>query len=386
MCEKLLMAEQTQEQLLEEQKKNCIFCKIIAGQIPSKKVYEDDKFLAILDINPVVSGHVLLMAKEHIPILAIMPEDLQRNLFSLSTRLAKAVQDAMISQKITIVCQSGYAAGQRPPFHVMLHLLPREKGDGLDKFDLEKQDVAQSDALALVPLFEQTTRQVIAHLGREELLAKPHIDKKTSEPEKSEPEQSSAIEFSNVNSTVNSNDKESAVSLQTAVQPESDIATTMEFSSSNDALEHVLAMSPDLRNFIIMQPDLVEDYIRKSPKLKKLFEGVNLHALSSALRAQDAKSAMDVANASSDVSADKVIQKKSSVNDQKELTAKEMNDKDLFGFIESNNGLKVWLLEHPQELADNLDKNPKLQQFFYGIDLIELSKKYRGYLLKGGRK
>ena len=56
---------------------NCIFCKIIKGEIPSKKLYEDDKVVIIMDINPVVDGHVLVIPKEHIVDYTEMPDDLK---------------------------------------------------------------------------------------------------------------------------------------------------------------------------------------------------------------------------------------------------------------------------------------------------------------------
>ena len=57
------------EQIMELQKQKCPFCQIVAGKIPSKTIYEDDKVLAILDINPIAKGHVLVMPKEHYPIM-----------------------------------------------------------------------------------------------------------------------------------------------------------------------------------------------------------------------------------------------------------------------------------------------------------------------------
>jgi histidine triad (HIT) family protein len=402
------MAEKTQQELLEEQKKNCIFCRIIAGEIPSKKVYEDEKFLAILDINPVVPGHVLLMPKEHIPILAITPEQLQRDLFSLAAKLSSAISDAMIAQKLTIVCQSGYAAGQKPPFHVMLHLLPREKGDALEKFDLAKQDVNQADALALVPVFEQTTKQVLAHVGREDLLTQHHIHKKHDVAESTVPVQESKP-VAPVHEPVSAPTPlvapappvapapEDAVLKNTAKAISSD-EQVVEFDSPSEALEHVLAVSPDLRRFIIMQPELVEDYIKKSPKLQKLFEGININALSAALKYQDAQQQRrDAANAqAADVEGvDSESESESGSNDgssragssgSDEVTARDMSESALFSFIDSNEGLRMWLLEHPKELADNINKNPKLQRFFSGVDVVELAKRYRGYVMRGGRK
>ena len=61
------------EQIAEMQKQQCIFCKIIKGDIPGKKVFQDDFVEAILDINPAAKGHTLVMPKEHYPILPVIP-------------------------------------------------------------------------------------------------------------------------------------------------------------------------------------------------------------------------------------------------------------------------------------------------------------------------
>src|SRR3990167_3381355 len=63
------------EELKEFQKKQCIFCQIIAGKVQSKKIYEDDKVIALLGINPANPGHILLLTKEHYSIMPQIPDD-----------------------------------------------------------------------------------------------------------------------------------------------------------------------------------------------------------------------------------------------------------------------------------------------------------------------
>ncbi len=119
---------------LEEQKKQCIFCKILEGEIESKKVYEDKHLIGILDINPAVEGHTIIVPKEHYPILPFLPEKTQKHLFEKLPALVGAVKKAMVATGSTVFVANGGAAGQRSP-HFMLHILPREKGDGLS-FDI----------------------------------------------------------------------------------------------------------------------------------------------------------------------------------------------------------------------------------------------------------
>src|SRR3989344_253434 len=82
----------TPEQIAELQKQNCIFCHITSGKVASKKVYEDDKCLGILDINPANPGHVLLMPKEHYAIMPLIPEDELKHL----SMVAKAISNILL--------------------------------------------------------------------------------------------------------------------------------------------------------------------------------------------------------------------------------------------------------------------------------------------------
>ncbi|NOZ80070.1 MAG: HIT domain-containing protein [DPANN group archaeon] len=116
---------------LEEQKKQCLFCRIIAGEIPAKKAYEDSRMVAILDINPAVRGHLLLMPKEHHPILPYLPPDEFAHLFGRLPQIVSAAKSSLAASGVTIIIANGYAAGQQSP-HLLFHLLPREQGDQAD--------------------------------------------------------------------------------------------------------------------------------------------------------------------------------------------------------------------------------------------------------------
>lgn len=130
------MADQmSQAEVLEQQKAQCPFCQIIAGNIPANKVYEDDKLIAILDINPSTKGHVLVIPKEHFPLLALCPPDLQPHLFKKVRDIAKCVEGGVLSQGVEIFIAGGAAAGQQS-MHFMIHIIPRDPGDGLEIFDL----------------------------------------------------------------------------------------------------------------------------------------------------------------------------------------------------------------------------------------------------------
>ncbi len=125
----------TPEQIAEYQKKNCIFCHIINNRIPSYKVYEDDKVLAILDINPIHPGHILLLPKEHYYLLSQIPDKLIRYLFVVAKYLSSAMIKTLGAGGVNIFVANGAGAGQKAP-HFMIHLIPRFEDDGLEIFKL----------------------------------------------------------------------------------------------------------------------------------------------------------------------------------------------------------------------------------------------------------
>jgi len=124
-----------QQDALKQQKEQCIFCKIIKGEVPSKKVYEDDKIIAILDINPATKGHTLVMPKEHYPIMPLIPEEVFKHLFSKVREIDKCIKEALLCKEVVMFIANGGAAGQQS-MHFMLHLIPRDRGDGLDMLDI----------------------------------------------------------------------------------------------------------------------------------------------------------------------------------------------------------------------------------------------------------
>jgi histidine triad (HIT) family protein len=108
---------------------DCIFCQIVAGDIPSRTVYEDDDVLAFLDVNPLAPGHTLVIPKGHYETLADLPEDAARAVFDALYELAPAVEDAVDADAATVGFNNGAASGQEGP-HLHGHVIPRFDGDG----------------------------------------------------------------------------------------------------------------------------------------------------------------------------------------------------------------------------------------------------------------
>ncbi len=109
---------------------DCIFCKIIKGEIPCEKIYEDDKILAFLDIKPAVKGHTLLVTKEHYVDFLTLPNNLISHLFHRAKEITPAIMKGANADGFNIGVNNGASAGQ-VIFHCHLHIIPRFKSDGL---------------------------------------------------------------------------------------------------------------------------------------------------------------------------------------------------------------------------------------------------------------
>ena len=108
----------------------CIFCKIVAGEIPAAKVFEDDVVLAFLDIGPLSDGHTLVIPKEHCSWLHECPGDLIGQVGARLGKIAGAVVSAVGCQGYNVLCNNGAVAGQVVE-HVHFHIIPRDAGDGV---------------------------------------------------------------------------------------------------------------------------------------------------------------------------------------------------------------------------------------------------------------
>ncbi|NLH40407.1 MAG: HIT family protein [Planctomycetes bacterium] len=108
----------------------CVFCKVVAGEIPAAKVYEDDAVVAFLDIGPISDGHTLVIPRRHCTnVHECAPEVLS----AVATRLgkiAKAVVEAMGADGYNVLVNNGSAAGQVVE-HLHFHIIPRKTGDGV---------------------------------------------------------------------------------------------------------------------------------------------------------------------------------------------------------------------------------------------------------------
>lgn len=110
--------------------KDCIFCKLANGIIPTRSVYEDDTFNVIMDASPATRGHVLILPKEHAANIYELPEEIAGKAFILAKKLATHMTDKLKCDGFNIVQNNGEIAGQTV-FHFHMHLIPRYQGDNV---------------------------------------------------------------------------------------------------------------------------------------------------------------------------------------------------------------------------------------------------------------
>lgn len=113
---------------MDKSNNNCIFCKIINGEIPSNKVFENKNFLVFLDIKPVSDGHLLIIPKKHIVWMQEAPDKIIGDIFKLTKKMMLALKKGLKCDYI----QVSIVGNEVPHFHV--HLIPRYTGDAFRNF------------------------------------------------------------------------------------------------------------------------------------------------------------------------------------------------------------------------------------------------------------
>ena len=143
---------------------NCIFCKIVAGQIPSIKLYEDADVLAFMDIGPIVKGHALVIPKAHYNPLAATPDGVLAKVIAVVRRIAQAQMEGLGADGVNVHQANGAAAGQVVP-HVHFHVVPRigcdpvqpvwRSGHGQYASDVERADYAARIAAVVAAIIKE---------------------------------------------------------------------------------------------------------------------------------------------------------------------------------------------------------------------------------------
>jgi histidine triad (HIT) family protein len=112
-----------------ESERDCVFCKIVAGELPASKVYEDDLLLGLMTIGPVTPGHAMVIPRKHVPYLGDLDPEVGAHLFLVTQKLAQAIRESGLRcEGINLFLADGEAAFQEI-FHSHLHVFPRYEGD-----------------------------------------------------------------------------------------------------------------------------------------------------------------------------------------------------------------------------------------------------------------
>jgi len=109
---------------------HCVFCKIVAAELPSSVVYEDESLIAFLDVNPLAEGHLLVLPRDHYERLTDLPSTLCSRVSAALPMLARALMKVTGTEGLNLLQSNGRVAGQVVD-HVHFHMIPRLKDDGL---------------------------------------------------------------------------------------------------------------------------------------------------------------------------------------------------------------------------------------------------------------
>lgn len=137
---------------------DCILCQIISGEVPSKKIYEDDSMLAVLDVNGSSPGHCFIMPKEHHTILEQVPDQLIGSMFAVANKISSAVFESLNIQGTNIFIENGVAAGQNIA-HFIIQVIPRNDNDGVN-LQLQPKQLSEEEMSTVELKLKEETKDI----------------------------------------------------------------------------------------------------------------------------------------------------------------------------------------------------------------------------------
>lgn len=220
------------EEIAALQRQNCIFCKIVAGEIPSAKVLENQNTLSILDINPARPGHALVMPREHYAILPLVPPDIFKKMFIDAKLIAMAIKKKTLAGSSSIFIANGALAGQQSP-HFLFHIIPDQK------FFLTKNDGLLQPNNDLADALKNNLGIMMANHFKREGIAPPQALKDE--------------------------------------QP-------LDLEKKREQIAKIIQENQDVRDLLKSDVEKFKETIQHHDQLKQLFEGVDLNSLSEHLQ------------------------------------------------------------------------------------------------------
>src|SRR3990167_4809113 len=160
----------------QQGKSQCLFCSLIEGSIDSYKIYEDDKLLGVLDINPANPGHTILFPKKHFQFLGELDNELNGHMFNVANKISSKMVEKLKAEGVTIYVANGFGAGQIVP-HISVHIIPRYNDDGI-KIEFKGKKV---DNESLKKIAEELKINKVSEIVKEKVEEiKPKIAKVTN--------------------------------------------------------------------------------------------------------------------------------------------------------------------------------------------------------------
>ncbi len=254
-----------QQKAIDSQKAQCPFCKIVKGEIPSKKVYEDDQLLAILDINPAAKGHLLIMPKEHYPIMPLIPPPLFEHLFTRTKQLSAAMKEGMLLFGNTLFIANGYAAGQQSS-HFMLHLIPRETPDGLEFFQPKKGIIDKAKLQETFNLLKHNLPIMLRQ--RSSLYPIPGQEQSRVEAQQTQ-----------VRPPVSSVEQEYSSAPQPSVLQQPSSSARSPAGYTKETVIKLVESNDQLKQFVIQYPEEFKKQVQQSSRLKSVFANIDVDAI-----------------------------------------------------------------------------------------------------------
>jgi len=123
---------------------DCIFCKIVKGEVPCSKVMDNGKVLAFLDIQPINKGHTLVIPKEHYETLLDTPDSSLKDMMSTAKKVAKSMRKTLKADGVNLGMNNFAPAGQEV-MHAHIHVIPRYEADGLEHWSRNSYEEGEMD-------------------------------------------------------------------------------------------------------------------------------------------------------------------------------------------------------------------------------------------------
>jgi len=155
--------------MVDQVRESCLICKIVANQVPSYKIYEDDLILAVLDVNGANPGHCFVIPKNHYPIIEQVPDQELAKLFGIANKISSAIFEHLKMQGTNIFVANGIPAGQTVA-HFLINVIPRKENDGINLQWKAKQLTEEEMSTIEIKLKDQIQN---IGVGKTESIEKP---------------------------------------------------------------------------------------------------------------------------------------------------------------------------------------------------------------------